>query len=69
MTKTKSPRFDIDKIGLKKCGKGFVIALGGLVLTYLEQALPFVNFGEYTPIAYAVNSAVVNFGRKFLSNF
>ena len=64
-----SPNFSIDSIGLKKVGKGLLIAVGGATLAYLAEAIPGINFGVWTPIAVAVSSVVVNFGRKFLSSY
>lgn len=69
MVKNTSPSFSIDAIGLKKVGKGLLIAVGGAVLTYIAEVIPGINFGEYTPVAVAVASVIVNFGRKFLSNY
>ncbi len=64
-----SKKFSIDKVGLKKVGKGLLIAVAGAALTYLEGAIPGVNFGSWTTIAYAINSAIINFGRKFLISY
>jgi len=61
-----SKKYELNKTDMSKVGKGLLIALGGAVLTYLETLIPQVNFGEWTPIAVAVNGVIVNFGRKFL---
>lgn len=44
--------------------KGLGIALGGAAITYLAQ-LQF-DFGGWTPVAVAVASALVNWGREYL---
>ena len=67
--KTKSPSWSIDSKGWKKVGKGLLIAVAGAVLTYLEGAIPGVEFGAWTTIAYAVNSAIVNLGRKYIVSY
>lgn len=64
-----SPRFSIDLVGLKKVGKGALIAAGGAVLTYLAEAIPGLDFGEYTPVIVAVSSVLINAGIKFFSQY
>jgi hypothetical protein len=60
-------RFQIDLVGLKKVGKGALIAGGAAVLAYLAEAIPGVNFGDYTPIIVAVLGILINAGRKFFT--
>jgi hypothetical protein len=62
-------RFKIDVVGLKKVGKGALIAGAGAVLTYLVEAVPGIDFGSYTPLVVAVLGILVNFGRKFLMEY
>lgn len=63
------PRFKIDLVGLKKVGKGALIAGAGAILTYLVEAIPGVNFGVYTPFVVGIASILINFGRKFLVQY
>ena len=56
----------IDKEKLIKIGKGALIAGAGAVLTYLVEAIPQVDFGQYTPVVVAVFSVLVNAVRKVL---
>lgn len=60
-------RFKIDREQLVKVGKGLLIAMAGAGLTYIEKEAANLDFGDFTPIAVAVNSVFVNFGRKFIS--
>lgn len=69
MTEIKSPRLRIDKVGLKKVGKGLLIGIGGLVLTALEQAIPFIDVGEWNPIVVVINSTLANLLRKIFSEY
>ncbi len=71
MSKIKSPKFSIDKKGMKKVWKGVLIGCAGLVLTGLESTLPMISFSDpiYASIAVMVNSTLANFVRKFLSNY
>ena len=71
MAKIKSPRFSIDKLGMKKVWKGLGIGIGGLVLTALESSLPFVSFSDpkWASVAVMLNSVLVNVIRKFLSEY
>jgi len=67
--KIESPKFKIDKIGLQKVGKGLLIGIGGLILTGVEQAIPFINVGEWNPIVLTINSVIVNALRKILVTY
>jgi hypothetical protein len=67
--KVESPRFKIDLVGLKKIGKGALIAGGGAVFTYLAEAVPGLDFGEYTPVIVAGLSILINAGIKFFSKY
>ena len=67
--KPSSPFGKIDLIGLKKVGKGALIAGGGAVLTYLAEALPGINFGEFAPVAVAISAVLINFLRKLMMKY
>lgn len=60
------PAGKIDVEGLKKVGIGALIAAAGALLTYIENGIPGLDFGEWTPIVVMVNSVVVNFLRKLI---
>lgn len=59
----------IDKTGLKKVGKGFLIAISGAVLAFLAGLTNTVDFGEYQVIVGAILSTFVNLGYKFLTEY
>ncbi len=59
----------IDMIGLKKVGKGALIAAAGAALTYALEALPNVSFGDYTPLVMTVFTVIVNFARKWIMSY
>ena len=65
----KSPSKSIDTKGLIKVAKGAGIAGGAAVLTYLLEALPGVNLGEYTPMIVAVAGILINFARKWIMSY
>ena len=67
--KNKSPSFSIDKVGLKKVGKGALIAGGAAVLIYLAEAIPGVDFGASTPLIVGVAGILINFLRKLLVEY
>lgn len=50
----------------KKIGKGLLIAIGGAGLTYLQDILLTIDFGEWTPIVVALNSVLINIIRKWI---
>lgn len=61
-----SEKFRLNKEDGIKILTGSGIAMGGALLTYLLEILPNINFGEFTPVAVAVFSILINAGRKFL---
>ncbi len=65
----KSPRFSIDKIGMKKVGKGTLIAGIGAALVFLVENVGSIDFGEYSPFVVAIAAVLVNVARKFLLKY
>jgi hypothetical protein len=63
------PAGKLDIVGLKKVGKGALIAGAGAVLTYLTSAIPGVDFGPYTTLVAAGFSVLTNFLWKLLTNY
>jgi len=61
-----SPNWTLIKQDLKKLSIGAGIALLGALATYLQDTIPGLDFGQYTPIVVAVNSIIVNAIRKFI---
>lgn len=61
-----SKRFTFNKVEIHKILIGAGIATGGALLTYLTELLPTVDFGEFTPVAVAVFSVLINAFKKFL---
>jgi len=62
-----SPAGSIDLVGIKKVGRGALIAGGSAVLTYVAEALPGIDFGEWTPIVMAISGVIINLARKLLT--
>ena len=51
-TKVKLVRsFVVDKEGLKKIGKSFIISVGGLLIAILLQLTDVIDFGTYQSFA------------------
>jgi hypothetical protein len=63
-----STSFSLATEDWQKVGKGAVIAILGAVLTYGTSLIPTVNFGNYTPLAVALWSVLVNLGWKYVKN-
>jgi hypothetical protein len=59
----------VNKEDLIKVLKGLGIAVAGVVLTYLEETIPGIDFGSFTPVVYALNSTLVNLARKWLAGY
>ena len=60
-----SQRWQLIKPDLKRIAIGAGIALLGALATYLESAIPSIDFGQWTPIIVAVNAIIINTIRKF----
>lgn len=69
MVKTASPRFNIDLVGLKKVGKGALIAGVGAALVFGTENMSSLDFGEYTPFVAAAAMILINFVRKLLIQY
>jgi len=68
--KISSPSLWIDKVGLKKLGKGSLIAGAGAILTYIANDFGILDFGsQWTPIVVAGLSIAVNALRKLLVKY
>ena len=63
-----SPNWTLIKQDFKKLAIGAGIALLGALATYLEEEIPGLDFGGYTPIVVMVNSILVNAIRKFITS-
>lgn len=61
-----SENFVMNKEDMKKLGKGLLIALLGALLTFLEENIINIQFGSWTPVIVALNSVIVNLGRKWI---
>lgn len=49
-------------------GRGLGVAMIGAGLTYLAEAIPHIDFGEWTPVVVIFCSVAVNVARKWLSD-
>jgi len=63
---TFSPNWALIKPDFRKIGIGVSVALLGALATYLEDTIPGLDFGQYTPVVVAINSILVNAIRKFI---
>ena len=66
MKQTFSPNWTLIKQDLKKLAIGAGVALLGALATYLQDSIPNLDFGQYTPVVVAINSILVNAIRKFV---
>lgn len=64
-----SKRFSLNKADMQKVATGALVAIGGALLTYLTQTVAQIDFGDYTPVAVAVSSVLVNVARKFIADY
>lgn len=64
-----SKRFSLNTFDWKKIGTGLLIAMSGALATYLQDLIPTIDFGVWTPIVVALNSGLINFLRKFVTGY
>lgn len=61
-----SKSFSLNNKDLQSAGRGLVIALLGALITYLQGVQ--IDFGEYTALAVAVNSILINIIRLYIQD-
>jgi hypothetical protein len=54
-------------VKVQKILKGAMIALLGLLATFLEEQIPLVNFGDYAVYMVALNAIFVNSLRLYIA--
>lgn len=63
-----SKQFTLNTIDWKKIGKGALIAVIWVLMTYLADLIPTIDFGVYTPIVVAGFSILANIVRKWMES-
>jgi hypothetical protein len=61
-----SQKLSLNLLDRKKIGKGALIAVIGVLLTYVADLIPTIDFGAYTPIVVAGFSVLANIVRKWI---
>jgi hypothetical protein len=70
MTAIKGSGFlKLNKEDWKKIGIGALVAIGGVLATYLETLIPSIDFGNYTTLVVAINGIVINIIRKLVTDY
>ena len=64
---TKSEEYTLITQDIKKISIGALIAAGGAAVTYLIDAIPSVNLGQYTYVVMPILSVLLNAVRKYLT--
>lgn len=66
-----SPAGTLNVTDWKKAGKGLLLAIGGVVVTYLVSLLPDLQnklaFGQWTMIVVPLASTLLNLAAKYLA--
>lgn len=60
-------KFSLNSLDLKKIGKGALIAIAWVLMTYLTDLIPTIDFGVYTPVVVAGFSILANVVNKWIS--
>ncbi|MEA3430193.1 MAG: hypothetical protein U9R08_02890 [Nanoarchaeota archaeon] len=63
-----SKKFTLNRQDLIKLLTGLGLAIGGVILTYLQEMIPQINFGGATPVVVALNSVLINLARKWITD-
>lgn len=64
-----SARWVLDETDTVKIIKGAAIAATAAALTYLADAIPGADFGNWTPAVVAVFSVAINAARKWVADY
>lgn len=59
-------KYKFDSVTLKKIGKSAGLLLLGAVATVLQEQVPNIDFGSWSPVALAVNTWVINTIGEFI---
>jgi hypothetical protein len=59
----------LDVAGMKKVGKGALIAGAGAILSYLTANIANLDFGSWTPVIVAGYGILANFAHKWLTHY
>lgn len=62
-----SRKNSLNELDYKKVMTGMGIAMAGAGLTYIQDLIPLIDFGVWTPVVVALNSSLINAVRRFLS--
>ena len=63
---TKSPRFSLDDVDVKKIGTGLALAIAGAVAAFFAENATELNLGEWAPFVAAGAAVILNMIRKFV---
>lgn len=58
-------KYSFDKETLVKIGKGILIAGGGAAAVYALEVASTLDFGQFTPIAVAICSILINVVKEY----
>jgi hypothetical protein len=61
-----SKKFTLNKEDLIKIGVGALVAIAGAATVYFSEVISQVDFGQWTPVAVAAASILINASRKFI---
>lgn len=64
-----SQKYSLNEEDFRKILTGLGIAVLGALATYLQETVPNVDFGAWTPVVVAFNSTVVNAIRRYITGW
>ena len=59
-------KFKFDKETLKKIGLSALLLVAGAGATALQDLIPTIDFGQWTPVIFALNTWLINTIREFI---
>ena len=69
MEPSSSPAFSLNTTDLYKILRGAAVVAIGAGLTAILDAVPFIDFGAYTPVVTALSSSLVEAVRRFVADY
>lgn len=62
-----SASFKLNKEDVKKLAKSLALTVGGVVIAFLADTIPTIDYGIYSELVYAISPFILNVLRKLIA--